>query len=88
MEAITLKFDESRLFQVVDAAVREALANQQSNVLNKRAAAKYLGISAVTLWKLEGQNVLKPLRMGDREVYTRRELDAFLDAARVKSQAA
>ena len=88
METITLKLDEDRLAAVVSQAVKSAIADTQANVFTKKQAAKYLGISAVTLWKWETQRIIKPIRLGERELYTKAELDKFLDAARVKSEQA
>lgn len=88
METLTIKLDEVRLAAVVAQAVKDALADSQAHVFTKKQAAKYLGISHVTLWKWECSGVIKPIRLGDRELYTKAELDKFLDAARLKAEAA
>lgn len=88
MEAIKIQIDEQHLATVVERAVTLALDKTKKNVLTKKEAAKYLGISHVTLWKLEKAMVIRPISLGEREVYTRGDLDKFLDAARAKADAA
>ena len=81
MEAITIKIDEAGLKEVVRAAVREEMAQTSSTILNKRQASKFLGMSTVSLWKLERKGILKPIKIGVREVYTRKSLEDFLQGA-------
>lgn len=87
MEAIKIQIDEKHLATVVERAIIRALDKTKANVFTKKQAAKYLGMSHVTLWKLEKAKAIRPISLGEREVYTRGDLDKFLDAARAKAEA-
>jgi excisionase family DNA binding protein len=79
MEAkqFTLQIDEAQLASVVRAAVREELQAATSNTFNKKEAARYLKISPVTLWKHQRDGWIKAVMVGNRELFTKSELDRF-----------
>lgn len=77
MNKIIVEVNEEQIRTAVRDAVREVLMSTQAQYFNKKDAAKYLKISPVCLWNYEKQGYLKPVRVGDRMVFTREQLDKF-----------
>jgi len=55
-------------------------AQPERGAFSTNEAATYLGISAVSLWRLEKRGLLKPLKVLRHNMYSRVELDRFLKA--------
>lgn len=83
MQPITIQIDEDQLTEVVRRAVRVELEEKSSSVFTKKAAAKFLGMSAVSLWKLERRGLIKPLIIGGKERYTRKSLEDFIQGSTI-----
>lgn len=77
IKQIILKVDEEELKRVVKEAVREELAAIAVSTFNKKEAAKYLKISPVTLWTYQRNGWIKSVQVGNREMFTKAELDRF-----------
>ncbi len=52
--------------------------NNTSELLSQKAAAKYLGISVTTLWRLRQIGAIKIVRIGSLANYRKADLDAFV----------
>jgi uncharacterized protein YehS (DUF1456 family) len=74
---LIVRVDENHLAEIVKRAVREALDSSQAQYFNKKEAAKYLKISAVTLWSYQTKGLITPVHVGDREMFSKSELDRF-----------
>jgi predicted DNA-binding transcriptional regulator AlpA len=62
-------------------AIRNALAAQGAAVLNREAAALYVGVSTATLDRLTSAGKLRSIRVSEGRVgWKRKALDAYLDA--------
>lgn len=77
IKQIVLKFDEEQLTRIVKEAVREELQAATSSTYNKKEAAKYLKVSPVTLWTYQRNGWIKAVMVGNRELFTKAELDRF-----------
>jgi len=60
-------------------------AKNQSDLLSRREAAAYLGVSEQTLaiWKCAGRYDLPVIKIGRLAKYKRSDLDAFIERRRV-----
>jgi excisionase family DNA binding protein len=50
-----------------------------SENLTRREAAEFLRVGSTTLWKLDKERVLCPVRVGSRCLYRREDLEKFLN---------
>ena len=57
----------------------------KKETLNRREAARYLGVSPQTLanWRCSGTNNVPMIKVGDKCVYRREELDEWMERRRV-----
>ncbi len=58
-------------------AVRTKASTQQSTLLTAKEVGKMLRVSASTLWKLEKQGKLVPVRIGRRVFYHQTDVEAI-----------
>lgn len=66
-------------------AIRQALFAGTAAVLNREAAAAYIGLSTATLERLTSAGKLKSIKISDGRVgWTRKALDAYLAALEAK----
>ncbi len=71
-------------WQQENRAQQEAIRTQaeasteQSSLLTAKEVSKMLRVSASTLWKLEKQGKLMPVRIGRRVFYHQSDVDAIL----------
>lgn len=85
MEQI-LVIQRGELEQLIRNELQSALAGfspappkKTKDILTRKQAARELGISLVTLWKLDKSGELPASRIGVKVIYTREQLEKFLE---------
>ena len=61
-----------------DVAEREIAPSMKEKYLTIKEICKYLKISSTTVWRLSKKGILKPMKIGNRTLFARAEIDDYL----------
>ena len=64
--------------ELLRVSILKGLENKPQNYSRKRTS-ELLGVSLVTLWKLEKQDDLKPIRINTKVIYRASDVEAYLN---------
>ena len=71
--------------ELLRVAIVKELENKPQNYSRKKTS-ELLGVSLVTLWKLEKQGDLKPIRINTKVIYSASDVEAYLNRCRSNLQ--